>query len=146
MSIPLISNITQSNDGEFWLVDSNAIYGGLYHVDNTSQMNNLPTARLKQGMLCYVKQDDVYYKYKNEQWIEWSLGINNDDVIDEQEKQELINIFKENNCSYLIHGHTHNAEPRYKFAFNASVERIDYTPIEFSKCLEGLTSFQQNFQ
>ena len=93
MSIPLISNITQSNDGEFWLVDSNAIYGGLYHVDNTSQMNNLPTARLKQGMLCYVKQDDAYYKYKDEQWIEWSLGINND-VIDEQEKQELINIFK----------------------------------------------------
>ena len=93
MSIPLISNITQSNDGEFWLVDSNAIYGGLYHVNNTSQMNNLPTARLKQGMLCYVKQDDAYYKYKDEQWIEWSLGINND-VIDEQEKQELINIFK----------------------------------------------------
>ena len=29
MSRPLISNITQSNDGEFWLVDSNAIYGGL---------------------------------------------------------------------------------------------------------------------
>ena len=94
MSIPLISNITQSNDGELWLVDSHAIYGGLYHVDNTSQMNNLPTARLKQGMLCYVKQDDAYYKYKDEQWIEWSLGINNDDVIDEQEKQELINIFK----------------------------------------------------
>lgn len=94
MSIPLISNITQSNDGDFWLVDSNAIYGGLYHVDNTSQMNNLPTARLKQGMLCYVKQDDVYYKYKDEQWIEWSLGGNNDDIIDEYEKQELINIFK----------------------------------------------------
>ena len=94
MAIPLISNITQSNDRDFWLVDSNAIYGGLYHVDNTSQMNNLPTARLKQGMLCYVKQDDAYYKYKDEQWIEWSLGINNDDVIDEQEKQELINIFK----------------------------------------------------
>ena len=94
MSIPLSSNITQSNDGEFCLVDSNSIYGGLYHVDNTSQMNNLPTARLKQGMLCYVKQDDAYYKYKDEQWIEWSLGINNDDVIDEHEKQELINIFK----------------------------------------------------
>ena len=61
-------------------------------------------------------------------------------------QSELINIFKENNCSYLIHGHTHNAEPRYKFAFNASVERINYTPIEFSKCLEGLTSFQNNFQ
>ena len=61
-------------------------------------------------------------------------------------QSELINIFKENNCSYFIHGHTHNAEPRYKFAFNASVERIDYTPIEFSKCLEGLTSFQSNFQ
>ena len=57
-------------------------------------MNNLPTARLKQGMLCYVKQDDVYYKYKDEQWIEWSFGGNNDDIIDEYEKQELINIFK----------------------------------------------------
>ena len=94
MAIPLISNITQSNDGEFWLIDSNAIYGGLYHVDNISQMNNLPTSRLKQGMLCYVKRDDVYYKYKDEQWIEWSFGGNNDDIIDEYEKQELINIFK----------------------------------------------------
>ena len=94
MAIPLISNITQSNDGDFWLVDSNAIYGGLYHVDNTSQMNNLLTARLKQGMLYYVKQDDVYYKDKDEQWIEWSFGGNNDDIIHEYEKQELINIFK----------------------------------------------------
>ena len=33
MAITLISNIKQANNGKFWLVDSNDIRGGLYHVD-----------------------------------------------------------------------------------------------------------------
>ena len=45
--IPLISHITQKDGGDFWLVDSNAIYGGLYHVDSPNQMRSLPEKRLK---------------------------------------------------------------------------------------------------
>lgn len=55
---------------------------------------------------------------------------------------ELMSLFRDKKCSYLIHGHTHNAKPKYGFAFNASVERLNYTPIELQKCFEGLKSFQ----
>ena len=56
---------------------------------------------------------------------------------------ELMSLFRDKECSFLIHGHTHNAKPRYAFAFNASVERLNYTPIELQKCFEGLKSFQE---
>lgn len=96
MSIPLISNISQKNNGEFWLVDSNAIYGGLYHVDNVQQMEQLPTIRLKIGMICYVKEQDMYYKYLDHVWEPWTLSGSNDNIIDEAETQELCNIFNIN--------------------------------------------------
>ena len=92
--IPLISNIEQKNGGEFWLVDSNAIYGGLYHVSTQDQMNALPEIRLKPGMLCYVSNEYAYYKYKDNEWIKWSLGENTNDIIPEEEIQKMINIFK----------------------------------------------------
>ena len=92
--IPLISNIEQKNGGEFWLVDSNAIYGDLYHVSTQDQMNALPEIRLKPGMLCYVSNEDAYYKYKDNEWIKWSLGENTNDIIPEEEIQKMINIFK----------------------------------------------------
>lgn len=92
--IPLISNIEQKNGGEFWLVDSNAIYGGLYHVSTQDQMKTLPEIRLKPGMLCYVSNEDAYYKYKDNEWIKWSLGENTNDIIPEEEIQKMINIFK----------------------------------------------------
>lgn len=66
-------------------------------------------------------------------------------VLSRDKQYELMSIFRENDCSYLIHGHKHNSKPKYDFAFNASVERIDYTPIELSKCYEGLKTFQSNF-
>ena len=78
--IPLISNITQQGDADFWLVDSNAIYGGLY-------------VRIKPGMLCYVENDDAYYKYQNG-WNPWIIGEGNSDAITEEEVQELMDIFK----------------------------------------------------
>lgn len=97
MGIPLISNIEQANEGEFWLVDSNAIYGGLYHVDSIQQRDSLPTQRLKIGMLCYVSEADTYYKYtQGKTWIEFTsgVGVSSNAVIDAEEKQELADIFK----------------------------------------------------
>ena len=95
--IPLISHITQKDGGDFWLVDSNAIYGGLYHVNSPNQMRSLPEKRLKYGMLCYVENEDKYYKYMGgEEWIPW---INKDwaldEVIDEEEIQQIMGIFKD---------------------------------------------------
>ena len=92
--VPLISNIVQKGDGEFWLVDSNAIYGGLYHVSTQDQMNTLPEIRLKPGMLCYVSNEDAYYKYKDNEWTKRTLGEDANDIISEEEIQKMINIFK----------------------------------------------------
>ena len=93
--IPLISNITQQGDADFWLVDSNAIYGGLYHVFSKNQMEAIPEIRIKQGMLCYVENDDEYYKYLDG-WKPWIIEQegNTCDVITEEEIQEIMNIFK----------------------------------------------------
>ena len=92
MSIPLISNISQKNNGSFWLVDSNAIYGGLYHVNTVDEMNKLPVVRLKSGMMCYIKNNDVYYQYKNNKWsILEEIG---DNSIREEEIQEIIGTFE----------------------------------------------------
>ena len=94
MGIPLISNIEQANNGEFWLVDSNAIYGGLYHVNVAAERDSLPTQRLKVGMLCYVLEEDTYYKYtENGTWDEFVIGISSVEVIDQEEIDELKNIF-----------------------------------------------------
>ena len=48
-------------------------------------------------MLCYVENEDKYYKYMgNEEWIPW---INKDwaldEVIDEEEIQQIMSIFKD---------------------------------------------------
>ena len=94
MSIPLISNISQKNNGSFWLVDSNAIYGGLYHVLSEKQMKELPLIRLKPGMLCYVEEEDSYYKYENSEWILWISSGWDSEAITEEETQEIMNIFK----------------------------------------------------
>lgn len=95
MGIPLISNIEQANNGEFWLVDSNAIYGGLYHVNVPAERDSLPTQRLKVGMLCYVLEEDTYYKYTEDgSWILFSTGAGmNYEVIDQEEIDEMKNIF-----------------------------------------------------
>ena len=76
----------------------------------------------------------------------YPLEISIFDSIQSREKQSnLMSVFKDNGCSYLIHGHTHNAKPKYSFAFNASVERLNYTPIELSECYKGLKTFQEHF-
>lgn len=93
VGIPLISNITQANDGVFWLVDSNAVHGGLYHVNTIAERDSLPVDNLKVGMLCYVANDDLYYKYNNiNEWEEFTVG-GNIETIDQEEIDELKNIF-----------------------------------------------------
>ena len=45
-------------------------------------------------MLCYVSNEDAYYKYKDNEWTKWTLGENANDIISEEEIQKMINIFK----------------------------------------------------
>ena len=88
MSIELISDIKQANGGQFPLVDSNDIKGGLYSVDTESEMNSIPVVRLKDGMLCWIKDLKKYMRYDLAEnlWVDPKFGTDSSsssiDVVD----------------------------------------------------------------
>lgn len=96
MAITLISNIKQANNGKFWLVDSNDIRGGLYHVDQKAEMDVLPAANLKEGMLCYVAAEERFYQYKknaegNLAFDVWKVGFDKSETFTELDNKTIIN-------------------------------------------------------
>ena len=96
MAITLISNIKQANNGTFWLVDSNDIRGGLYHVDQKAEMDVLPAANLKEGMLCYVADEERFYQYKkdaegNLAFDVWKVGFDKTETFTELDNKTIIN-------------------------------------------------------
>lgn len=74
MGIELISEIVQKNNQQFPLVDSNNIRGGIYSVNTINERDNIPLERRKNGMLCYVSQEEEYYKLNNDTWETLTLG------------------------------------------------------------------------
>ena len=60
MAIEIIDILSQKNNGEFPLVDSNDIRGGFYQVDTIEERNLITSIRRKEGMLCAVKSDNIY--------------------------------------------------------------------------------------
>lgn len=78
MGIKLISNIEQANGQDFYLVDSNDVRGGMYYCDNSDDLNLIPSDRLRNGLLCYIEEDDKYYKFKDNEWKEFSSGSGGD--------------------------------------------------------------------
>ena len=96
MAITLISNIKQANNGTFWLVDSNDIRGGLYHVDQKAEMQVLPVDNLKEGMLCYVAAEERFYQYKknaegNLAFDVWKVGFDKSETFTELDNKTIIN-------------------------------------------------------
>ena len=96
MAITLISNIKQANNGKFWLVDSNDIRGGLYHVDQKAEMDVLPADNLKEGMLCYVAAEERFYQYKkntegNLAFDVWKVGFDKSETFTELDNKTIIN-------------------------------------------------------
>lgn len=96
MAITLISNIKQANNGKFWLVDSNDIRGGLYHVDQKAEMQVLPVDNLKEGMLCYVAAEQRFYQYKkdaegNLSFDVWKVGFDKSETFTELDNKTIIN-------------------------------------------------------
>ncbi|MBP3928904.1 MAG: hypothetical protein J6D47_04935, partial [Peptostreptococcaceae bacterium] len=54
----------------------NRLAGGYIHVNTKSELSSLDRAKLKQGMLCHVKEEDIIYKLKRQTptlWEELSL-------------------------------------------------------------------------
>lgn len=96
MAITLISNIKQANNGTFWLVDSNDIRGGLYHVDQKAEMDVLPADNLKEGMLCYVAAEERFYQYKKNAegtlaFDVWKVGFDKSETFTELDNKTIIN-------------------------------------------------------
>ena len=96
MAITLISNIKQANNGKFWLVDSNDIRGGLYHVDQKAEMDVLPADNLKEGMLCYVAAEERFYQYKKNAegtlaFDVWKVGFDKSETFTELDNKTIIN-------------------------------------------------------
>ena len=65
--IELISQLKPKNGGSFPIADVNDLKGGYIQVDTIPEMNGfLATSKLKEGMLCYVKNvsdDNHMYQY-----------------------------------------------------------------------------------
>lgn len=96
MAITLISNLKQANNGSFWLVDSNDVRGGLYHVDTVAEMSVLPVDNLKEGMLCYVAAEEKFYQYQkdaegNLAFNIWKVGFDKSETFEELDNKTIIN-------------------------------------------------------
>ena len=81
---------------DFWLVDSNDIRGGLYHVDQKAEMDVLPADNLKEGMLCYVAAEERFYQYKknaegNLAFDVWKVGFDKSETFTELDNKTIIN-------------------------------------------------------
>lgn len=75
MGVELISEIVQKNNGDFPLVDSNNIRGGVYSVKTIIERDNIPLQRRKQGMICYVESNKQHYKLENGEWTSFESAL-----------------------------------------------------------------------
>ena len=67
MAIELISTIVPKNGQSFAIALANDIRGGLHSVETIGERNTIPTDRLAEGMLCYVKGKGMY-QYVQGDW------------------------------------------------------------------------------
>lgn len=74
--IEVISRIKPKNNANFAIADVNDLKGGYIQVTDVSEMEAfLSTNKLKEGMLCYVKNStDHMYQYYNNIWNKWVIG------------------------------------------------------------------------
>lgn len=74
MALEVFDIMKQANSGEFPIIDSNDILGGIYSVANTNERDSIPKSRRKEGMLCYVAATNQYYQLMNGVWEDAALG------------------------------------------------------------------------
>ena len=69
--IEVISQIKPKNNGNFPIADVNDLKGGYIQVDTVQQMQEFPAAKIREGMLCYVADDNHMYQFRNNAWNIW---------------------------------------------------------------------------
>ena len=63
MAIEVISTIRPKNNGDFPIVLSNDLKGGIHYVEKINDIELIPKDRVQYGMLCYAKKEDSYFVY-----------------------------------------------------------------------------------
>lgn len=89
MAIELISEIVQKNNNSFPILDSNNIRGGVYSVSTIEERDAIPAERRKIGMLCYVENEDEYYKLEPKGWEEAKFGGSGIQMYTDSQLKEL---------------------------------------------------------
>lgn len=75
--IEVIGQLKPKNNSNFPIADVNDLKGGYIQVDTVTEMQEfLKTTKLKEGMLCYVKEasdTEHMYQYQSGQWNIWKV-------------------------------------------------------------------------
>ena len=74
--IELISQIKPKNNLSFPIADTLDLIGGYVQVNNINERNSIDSAKLRKGMLCYVSDEDIIYKYSDTSWEEFKISGN----------------------------------------------------------------------
>lgn len=89
--IEIISEIRPINNLQFAIADVNDLRGGYIQVDTIEEMMAfLDTNKLKEGMLCYVKNYQEYnmFQYKNGSWNPWVVDGSGSSAVKVVDKME----------------------------------------------------------
>ena len=75
--IEIIGQLKPKNGRNFPIADVNDFIGGYIQVDEVSDMEKFPSSKIKEGMLCYVKntsKNGHMYQFSNGAWSIWTSG------------------------------------------------------------------------
>ena len=75
--IEIIGQLKPKNGRNFPIADVNDFIGGYIQVDEVSDMEKFPSNKIKEGMLCYVKnasKNGHMYQFSNGAWSIWTSG------------------------------------------------------------------------
>lgn len=95
MAIYLIDTLKQKNNQSFPIADVNDLKGGFYQVDTIEERNIIPQSRIREGMLCFVKQSpNHWYQYLEGNWTLFQITLQTigGSYIEVDEYQEIQNI------------------------------------------------------
>ena len=76
--------------GNFPLIDSDAIRGGYRSVNTLEELNQIDKSFVKEGMLCFVANNQTFYRYNRNFWIETKINNNSGvPILTKQMEDEL---------------------------------------------------------
>lgn len=138
MAVEVISQIKQKNGLDFPIVDSNDLKGGLYSVQDQVELNNIPDARKKEGMLVYVIDgSNHWFQWLNNTWVIFQLSLTQNaggfyTVPDisylenpQYKKEGLVLLVESNSTLYIYNGNKWK-----EFGYNDSIPIYTQTTID----------------